>query len=111
MKGTIVAEVAAAIGPWVAILALGLSIINMVSAWISRPGKELKEEADRHVEVTGERFKDHDRRIQKLEDSQPHQPTKEDLHQLSVRMAELTTRMEGLSHTVDRVDRHLREQK
>lgn len=103
------AEVAAQIGPWVAIVALLLGIVNTISQWVSRPGRELKEDVDALEATTLDRFKDHDRRIQKLEDGQPHQPTKEDLHNLSNKMVELGTRMEGLAHTVDRMDRHLRE--
>lgn len=113
-------ELAAAIGPWVGIIALVLSIANTVNQWVSRPGRELKERVDNLGENTDaaievlektsyDRFKEHDRRIQKLEDGQPHQPTKEDLHALSLKMAELGTKMEGLAHTVDRMDRHLRE--
>lgn len=109
MKGTIVAEVAAQIGPWVAIVALMLGIANTIHQWVSRPGRELKEAVDLLEGTALERFKEHDRRIQKVEDGVPHQPTKEDLHALSVKMVELGTKMEGLAHTVDRMDRHLRK--
>lgn len=113
-------EIASSIGPWVAIVALLIGIANTIAAWIARPGRELKEAlsllakgTDDAIEalegVMLERFKDHDRRVQRLEDDRPHQPTKEDLHALSLKMTELGTQMAGLSRTVDRMDRHLRE--
>lgn len=103
------AEVAAQVGPWVAIVALLLGIVNTVSQWVSKPGRELKDAVAALENIALERFKEHDRRIQKMEDWQPHQPTKNDLHGLSNEMVKLGTKMEGLAHVVDRMDRHLRE--
>lgn len=110
-------ELAAQLGPWVAIVALLLGIVNTVGQWLGRPGKALEakikavEDAaqcadDKNLDA----FKAHDRRIQKLEDGAPHQPTKEDLHSLSLQIAKLGEKLAGLSHTVDRMDRHLMDQ-
>lgn len=116
----------AAANQWVALIALLLSIANLLWAWISRPARDLsariKETADgagqridalsAEMNARGDRhrenLKDHDRRIQRVEDQIPHLPTREDLHELGRTLTALQTQMSGMTATVTRIDDFLR---
>ena len=105
----------AAANQWVALIALLLSIANLLWAWISRPARdisaridavstEMNQRGDRHRE----NLKDHDRRIQRVEDQLPHLPTREDLHELGRTLTALQTQLAGMTSTVTRIDDFLR---
>ena len=110
---------------WIALIALLVSIVNTVAVWVSRPGKlakerhdALKEWVDKTVDTlskaTSDSLKAHDRRIQAVEGDQKHMPTTDDFHELSKQVAgleaSLKAQVEGLSHTVRRIDDYLREE-
>ena len=114
------------ISKWIALLALLLSIGNIVWAWISQPARDMgkridavEQEAERNIEgleqANDESFarlngalKEHDRRIQRVEDDMRHLPTKEDLHAVEKALAQVETKLTAISSTVTRVDDYLR---
>lgn len=101
---------------WLSALALVISIITALGLWLSRPSKELagkvtdlKCDFDKFEAGSGESFKQHDRRIQRVEDTVAHLPTKEDIHSVSMQIVELKTELRTVARMVNRVDEHLRE--
>lgn len=112
---------------WVALLALVLSIANIAWAWISQPTRdmtkridEVEEETDtliEGIEKSSERtntrvnaaLKEHDRRLQRVEDDMRHLPTKEALHAVEKALAQVETKLGAISATVSRVDDYLRK--
>lgn len=100
---------------WVALFALLLSIGNLLWAWISRPARDVSTRIDTlsaEMNARGDRhrenLKDHDRRIQRVEDQMPHLPTREDLHELGRTLTAVQTQMAGMTATVTRIDDFLR---
>jgi len=97
------------LGSWAAFIALALTSANILFTWLHNPVRVAKARHDALKKKVGDDLKDHDRRIQKLEDTDEHMPTKEDLHALALEMKALTTKLSGLEATVSRMDRHLLE--
>lgn len=99
----------------VGLLALLLSIGNIGWAWISQPARDVSKRID-EVEQDAERgqaaslasLKEHDRRIQRVEDDIRHLPIKDDLHALEKTLAQVEARLTAISNTVTRVDDFLR---
>lgn len=105
---------------------LAIGIINALWIWLSRPARDLsariakvaqdaKGEVDALAsEMNGrgdrhrENLKEHDRRIQRLEDQVPHLPTREDLHEIGKALTAVQTQMAGITGTVTRIDDFLR---
>lgn len=101
---------------WLSAVALLISIITALGLWLSKPSKELagkvidlRCEFEKLEGVQQEGAKQHDRRIQKLEDTVAHLPTKEDIHGVSMQIVELKTELKTVARMVNRVDEHLRE--
>lgn len=108
---------------WAALLAVVLSIGNLVWAWISRPARdvgarvdatnariddvvlEVNDRADRHRE----NLKEHDRRLQRVEDDVRHLPTKDDLHGIGLKLTGVKTELDLVARVVTRIDEALRK--
>ncbi|WP_225205370.1 DUF2730 family protein [Novosphingobium huizhouense] len=113
-----------AVQQWLSVVALLIGIANAAWIWISRPARDtnkridetnervddLAAAADARADRHREDLKNHDRRIQKLEDVLPHMPTKDDLHGLDQKITRLDTHVTSVSHTVQRIDDFLRRQ-
>lgn len=98
---------------WVGLIALLLSIGNIVWAWISRPARDMNlriDEVDGRVDKVCDNLKDHDRRIQRTEDDLRHLPTKDDLHQVGQQLASVKTELDIVAKVVTRLDDFLRKQ-
>ena len=111
------------VSKWIGILALLLSIGNLVWAWISRPARdvgarvdatntridtvvgEMNERGDRHRE----NLKEHDRRLQRVEDDMRHLPTKDDLHEVGHKLTSMKTELDIVARVVNRIDETLRK--
>lgn len=95
----------------VALLALLLSIGNLAWAWISKPARDMEEQiddVDERIDRVCDDLKAHDRRIQRTEDDLRHLPTKNDLHAVEKALAQVETKLNTISATVNRVDDYLR---
>lgn len=104
------------------LVALLIGIANALWLWISRPARDtnkrideandrfedlqtaLESRADRHRED----LKEHDRRIQRLEDQMAHLPTKEDLHRVANQLTAVKTELDSIASAVRRIDDFLR---
>lgn len=107
---------------WLSLVALLIGIANALWLWISRPARDtnkriddtnetveelekaLQDRVDRHRED----LKEHDRRIQRLEDQLAHLPTKEDLHKVANQLTAVKTELDGIASAVRRIDDFLR---
>lgn len=99
------------ISQWGALVALGLSIGNLLWAWVSRPARDVGkrvDDANDRIEEMFEGLKGHDRRIQRVEDDMRHLPTKEDLHALSTKVTGVKTELDIIARVVTRIDEFLR---
>ena len=98
---------------WVALLALLLSIGNLVWAWISQPARDVAkriDDVDDRVDKVCEDMKVHDRRIQRTEDDVRHLPTKDDLHSVTQTLSSVKTELDIVARVVTRLDDFLRKQ-
>ena len=107
---------------WVGLIALLLSVGNLLWAWISRPARDLgtrldkhREETDEQLDKIGERIDDtfeglkgHDRRIQRVEDDLRHLPTKKDLQEVELKVTAIKTELDIVAKVVSRIDDFLR---
>lgn len=100
---------------WLGLIALVVSLGNVLWAWISRPARDLgsrvdkiDERIDEHEDQTLEELKKHDRRIQRVEDGVRHLPTKDDLNRVNNEIASLKTELGIVHRVVDRLDDFLR---
>ncbi|MCC7097284.1 MAG: DUF2730 family protein [Thermomonas sp.] len=114
MKGC--SNVPGTINEWLAAAALIFSLLNTLWMWISRPARDvgdrlqtLKSEGDLRWTQTMDNLKEHDRRIQRVEDGVQHLPTKDDLHEVADQVTRLGTELEGISRVVTRIDDFLRQ--
>lgn len=107
---------------WFSLFALSIGIANALWLWISRPardtnkriddvtgqidamGKEQNARCDRHRE----NLKEHDRRLQRVEDDMRHLPTKDDLSELSHKITAMSTELGIVVRTTSRIDDSLR---
>ena len=99
------------ISQWGALLALLLSIGNLLWAWISRPARDVGkrvDEVNERVEEVFEGLKGHDRRIQRVEDDLRHLPTKDDLNALTNTVTGVKTELDIVARVVTRIDEFLR---
>lgn len=109
---------------WASLFALAISIINTLWMWLSRPARDMHkkidetndrvdgliEAADKRADRHREELKVHDRRIQKLEDTLPHMPTKDDLSGVGQKVTAIKTELDIVARTVNRIDDFLRKQ-
>ena len=101
------------ISKWISLLALLLSIGNVVWAWISQPARDMGkriDEVDERVDSVCEDMKGHDRRIQRTEDDIRHLPTRDDLHQVKNQLTSVETELTIVARVVTRLDDFLRKQ-
>lgn len=99
------------ISQWVGILALLLSVGNLLWAWVSRPARDVGtrvDAANERIEEAFEGLKGHDRRIQRVEDDMRHLPTKDDLALLSNKLTGVKTELDIVARVVTRIDEFLR---
>lgn len=102
------------VAKWVGLIALLLSIGNLLWAWLSRPARDMKEhveQANERIDEMFEGLKGHDRRIQRVEDDLRHLPTKDDLQQLEVKVTAVKTELDMAVRVLTRIDDHLRSNK
>lgn len=99
-----------------------IGIANALWLWISRPArdtnkriddeKKSREELEAALEARADRhredLKEHDRRIQRLEDQMAHLPTKEDLHKVANQLTAVKTELDSIASAVRRIDDFLR---
>ena len=100
--------------PWASLVALILSIGNMIWVFMMRG---VRETADK-VQQQEIKLTEHDRRIQKVEGELEHMPTKDELHELQLTMSGIAGKLErfegelsSVSRTVTRIEEYLRETK
>lgn len=101
----------ATVSQWVSILALLLSIANLLWAWISRPARDVGarvDEANERIEEAFDGLKGHDRRIQRVEDDLRHLPTKKDLQEVELKVTAIKTELDIVAKVVSRIDDFLR---
>lgn len=104
----------AAISQWVSIMALLLSVGNLLWAWISRPARDVGarvDEANERIEEAMDGLKGHDRRIQRVEDDMRHLPTKHDLHAVEMKITAIKVELDTVAKVVGRIDDFLRSTK
>lgn len=112
----------ASVNQWLSAVALLIGIVNALWIWLSRPArdtnkrideandrvddliKEQNDRADRHRE----NLKDHDRRLQRVEDDLRHLPTKDDIHALGRQLTAMKTELDIVARVVTRVDETMR---
>ncbi|MBY0393266.1 MAG: DUF2730 domain-containing protein [Novosphingobium sp.] len=104
------------------LVALAIGIANALWLWISRPARdtnkriddtngkveELEGALEQRIDRHREDLKEHDRRIQRLEDQLAHLPTKEDLHKVANQLTAVKTELDGIASAVRRIDDFLR---
>lgn len=96
--------------PVVTVLALLVGIANTVWLWWSKSN-----DADqKKIEKIEGQVSDHDRRIGRVEGEMAHLPSKEAVHDLTIKLTELAGKfaavdgeVNGISRTVDRIERYL----
>ncbi len=100
----------------IAIAALVVGMANTVWIWLRRPGeamslrlKECEDDVAAGLKEVRLDQKNHDRRIQALEDNMKHLPTKEDLHEIETTLTDVKATLRSLNSTVTRMDDFLRE--
>lgn len=105
------------------IVALLIGIGNALWIWLSRPARDtnkridatdeevkvVKEQADDRADRHREELKQHDRRIQRIEDDLRHLPTKDDHNKLAHSLTALKTELDIVARTVSRIDDFLRK--
>lgn len=103
------------INEWLATIAMGISVLNALWMWISRPARDLSARIDAGEALEEERWekavgdlKQHDRRIQRVEDELRHLPNKDDLHKLAEQFARMKTELDHVAKIVTRIDNFLR---
>ena len=104
------------------LVALLIGIANALWLWISRPARDTNKRIDdanervdgletameTRVDRHREDLKEHDRRIQRLEDQLAHLPTKEDLHKVANQLTAVKTELDSIASFVRRIDDFLR---
>lgn len=122
MKGR---RVLATVNQWLGLVALLVSLGNLLWAWISRPARDLStrldqhkvetekcfEESEKRFEAVADNFKGHDRRIQRVEDDLRHLPTKKDLQDVELKVTAIKTELDIVAKVVTRIDDFLRRDK
>lgn len=97
---------------WLGVVALVLSLINMLWTLINRGTKDISTKMQQYRTD----LVDHDRRIQELESNMKHLPTKQEIVNLQLavskvegHMGKMEVSVESMVHTVRRIDDYLRE--
>lgn len=96
---------------WIGLLALLISIANLLWAWISRPARDVGARVDAandRIDEVCEDQKNHDRRIQRVEDDLRHLPTKADLHTVETKVTAIKTELDIAMRMLSRIDDFLR---
>lgn len=115
----------ATVNQWLGLVALLVSLGNLLWAWISRPARDLStrldqhkvetekcfEESEKRFEAVADNFKGHDRRIQRVEDDLRHLPTKKDLQDVELKVTAIKTELDIVAKVVTRIDDFLRRDK
>ncbi|RIA44060.1 uncharacterized protein DUF2730 [Hephaestia caeni] len=110
---------------WLGAIALILSIGNTVYVWFSKSGRELahklkdqRAETNGALTEVGDDIDALDSRVQRIEDALPHLPSKDDVADLRIAMAEMKGQMgtfdaeiTSVARTVRRIEDYLRETK
>ena len=107
---------------WLSLFALGVGIANALWLWISRPARDTNKRIDEtNVQIDmmakeqnarcdrhRENLKEHDRRLQRVEDDMRHLPTKDDLSELSHKITGMGKELDMVARTTTRIDDFLR---
>lgn len=98
--------------PVVTVLALLVGIANTVWLWWSKSN----DAGEKKIEKIEGQVADHDRRLGRVEGELQHLPSKEAVHELTVKLTELAGKfaavdgeVNGISRTVERIERYLME--
>ena len=111
------------INQWLLLGSLMISVGNALWLWLSRPARDIgkridatdaevkvvKQQADERADRHREELKNHDRRIQRVEDDLRHLPTKDDLAELGHSLTGVKTELDIVARTVTRIDDFLRK--
>lgn len=92
---------------WLGVVALAISLLTSVYAWITFKAKANAE----HLKAVDAKLVDLDRRVQSIESELKHLPNKDDVNELKLGMAQLDgtvgrldESLSGVSRTVRRVE-------
>jgi len=101
---------------WGGALAVVFSIGGIIYSWLTRRSKEnsetikaLAESLSKRLEVMEKKLISDDRRIQHLEDALKHLPTKEQISELKVALAQVSTTVDSTNRTITRMETEIRE--
>lgn len=100
---------------WGGALAVVFSIGGIIYSWLTRRSKENTETIKELAESLSERLKGiekkliaDDRRIQHLEDDFKHLPTKEQISELKVALAQVSTTVDNTNKMIARLEEDIR---
>lgn len=95
---------------WLGAAALVISLLTSVYAWLTSKAKANSE----HLISVDKKLTDHDRRIQFVESEIHHLPSKDDVNELKLAIADVRGEMgqlgadvRSISNTIGRIDRYL----
>ncbi|NOR63265.1 MAG: DUF2730 family protein [Rhodobacteraceae bacterium] len=101
---------------WGGAIAVFLSIGGIIYAWLTRRSKEntetikaMGEELSARLKVIEKKQVNYDRRIQHLEDNFKHLPTREQISELKVALAQVSTTVDNTNQTITRMETDIRD--
>lgn len=89
---------------WLGVVAIIISLLTSVYAWLTSKAKANAE----HLKTVDKSLTDLDRRVQSVEAEQKHMPSKDDVNQLKLDIAEMKGAMQALDGEVKGVSRTIR---
>lgn len=89
---------------WLGAVAVVISLLTSVYAWLTSKAKANSE----HLKTVDAKMTDLDRRTQALEAEQKHMPSKDDVNDLKLEIAEMNGTMKALGGEVAGVSRTVR---
>ena len=101
---------------WGGAAAVLISIGGFIYAWLTRRSKEnaetikkMGEEVTERLKVIEKKLIADDRRIQHLEDNFKHLPTREQISELKVALAQVSTTVDSTNKTIHRIESDIRD--
>lgn len=89
---------------WLGAIAMAISIAGCIYSWLTARAKG----NSRHLKQVDENLKSHDRRIQKLENTIEHLPSKDSQHALELAMSEMNGELKAMAANVETLTRTTR---
>jgi len=100
---------------WFGLIAIIIAVATTVYAWVTRRSKEnaasiqkMADEISGRLKAIEKRLIVDDRRIQRLENDFQHLPTREQISELKVALAQVSTTVENTNKMVERMDNDIR---